>query len=117
MFGWFKKKAVDVAGEYAKDYLTIDNITKWILDAINKLLAKAMGGVDDAKLKEICTTCDKVSVLCSTLSKALADKKIAEDEAEEIVKNIQDIIGTCGVDDKKIASYVDTLVAKIQEKL
>lgn len=117
MFSWFKKKAIDVAGDYAKDYLTIDNITKWILEAVNKLLAKAMQKVDEKKLAEICATCDKVSKLCSILSQALADKVIAEEEAENILKAIQDIIGTCGIDNVKLASYVDTAVAKIQEKL
>lgn len=112
-----KKWAVGFAGDYAKDYMTVANITQWIIDAVNALLARAMKNVDTDKLAKVCTTCANVSTLCKTLSDALADKTIAAEEAEKILADIKAIIGESGIDDKKIAEAIDKAVKAIKEKI
>lgn len=112
-----KKWAVGTAGDYAKKYLTVENITQWIIEWVNTLLQKAMKNIDAEKLAKVCETTNKVSVLCGTLSKALADKTITEAEAEQILQDIRNIIGAADVTDEKIAALVDKAVGEIQAKM
>lgn len=112
-----KKSVVGMVGNYAKEYLTVDNIQDWIIDAVNKLLAKAMQNVDAEKLEKICKTMGDVSALCGTLSKALADKKISPEEAAQIISDIQTIIGNSGITNEKIGELIDKAVAGIKEKI
>ena len=101
---WIKNAIVNTCIEIAEDkigkYLTVDCITKYILDAVNGAIEKAASanGVSDKALAKICKGCAIGGRVLTGLSEALnpngpGGKSVTEDEASTI---LNDAATACG---------------------
>lgn len=117
MFKSIKKWFVDLALGYAKDFITVDQLCEWTVDAVNLLIKKATKDIDPEKMATTCRVCSQVSMLCGTLSTALGDRVISPDEAKKILDDIRDIFDISDLTDEKIAGMLDKLGEEIKSRI
>lgn len=117
MFTWVKKIAVGFAANKIKDYAKVDNINKFASTKTNALLEKVIAGKDAAELAKVANTCENVAKICAKVAGAIKDGKITQEEAAGVVYSIHDAFADSPLTDAKLSELVDSLAAKIIEKI
>ena len=73
-------------------YLTAENITRWIVDGVNKLLARIKNG---ETLDRVCEILTSIVNVLNAIVLAIKDRNITDEEAENIKSVTKQAIDKC----------------------
>ena len=107
-----KKGRQSLVREAAKEYLTPVKVAQIASDGVNKLLASACKGISDEKMEAVCNRCTEGAALFGTISDAVKDKVVTEDEAHKICTRVLSLTGSI-VTEETLNGVVDKLVSLV----
>ena len=114
---WLKKMAIDFAANYAKKFLTVENILNWTSLGLTTLLKKVASDKDEDKVKRICTACELYGAVLTEVAKSAKDGEITAEEMSSILTKLQDATSVATLTDAKLVALIDKAVAALKEKL
>ena len=114
---WLKKMAIDFAANYAKKFLTVENILNWCSLGLTTLLRKIASDKDEDKVKRVCVACELYGAVLTEIAKSAKDGEITATEMAEILTKLQDATSVATLTDEKLAALIDKAVAALKEKL
>lgn len=114
---WLKKMAIDFAADYAKKYLTVENILNWCSELITAVLKKAASSKNPELVEKVCTACELYGAVFTEVAKSAKDGTVTAEEMVSILTKLQDATSVASVTDDKIGDVIDKAVDALKEKV
>lgn len=114
---WLKKMAIDFAANYAKKFLTVENILNWCSLGLTTLLKKVSSNRDEDMVRRVCVACELYGAVLTEVAKSAKDGEITAAEMSSILTKLQDATSVATLTDEKLAALIDRAVAALKEKV
>ena len=102
----------ELVREAARDYLTVENVSKLAADGVSALLANSCRNIPDAKMEAVCSYCREGCTLLACISSAVSDKVITPAEAMEIATQAAALTGGI-VTQERVNAVIEKIVEKV----
>lgn len=114
---WLKKIAINFAADYAKKFLTVENILNWCAAGLNTVLKKIASEKDPALVEKVCVTCELYGAVLTEIAKSAKDGEVTAEEMASILTKLQDATSAATLTDGRLAQLVDKGVEALKERL
>ncbi len=114
---WLKKMAIDFAADYAKKYLTVENILNWCSELITAVLKKASSSKNPELVEKVCVACELYGAVFTEVAKSAKDGEVTAEEVSSILVTLQDATSVATVTDAKIAEVIGKAADALKEKV